>query len=118
MLAGSDWHESDFVFTTTKGTPIDKRNLIRTFHSIIRQAGLAHARFHDLRHSAATLLLIQGVHPRYVMDLLGHSEIRLTMENYSHVLPAARKEVAAQMDAILSPVAVKMAVNGTSQKPN
>ncbi len=118
QLAGTRWQDSDFVFTTSVGTPIDKRNLIRTFHSILKKAHLKPARFHDLRHSAATLLLIQGVHPRYVMDLLGHSDISLTMNTYSHVLPTAQREVAAKMDAILNPVAVNLAVNQIDSKAN
>ena len=58
---------------------------------------------HDLRHSCATLLLAQGVHPRVIMEILGHSQIAVTMNLYAHVIPAMRKEVAGQMDAILAP---------------
>ena len=59
-------------------------------------------RFHDLRHTAATLLLAQGVDPRTIMDTLGHSQISLTLNTYSHVLPALQIEAAAKVDAILS----------------
>jgi integrase len=58
-------------------------------------------RFHDLRHSAATLLLAQGVHPRAIMELLGHSSITVTMNTYGHVLPAMMRDAADKMDAIL-----------------
>jgi len=58
-------------------------------------------RFHDLRHSAATLLLAQGVHPRAIMELLGHSSITVTMNTYAHVLPAMMREAADKMDALL-----------------
>ena len=71
-------------------------------------------RFHDLRHSAATLLFIKGVHPRVVMELLGHSEINLTMNTYSHVTPEVQREAAARMDEILAPVAVKQ----DTERPN
>ena len=71
-------------------------------------------RFHDLRHSAATLLFIKGVHPRVVMELLGHSEINLTMNTYSHVIPEVQREAAARMDEILAPVAVKQ----DTERPN
>jgi integrase len=56
---------------------------------------------HDLRHTAATLLLAQGVSPRVIMDTLGHSQISLTLNTYSHVLPELQREAAARMDAAL-----------------
>lgn len=59
-------------------------------------------RFHDLRHTCATLLLAQGVYPRVVMEILGHSQISITMNLYSHVIPAMQQEVAARLDAILA----------------
>lgn len=102
LQAGPCWQEQDLVFTTVVGTPLDARNVRRAFKQHLRRAGLpAGVRFHDLRHTAATLLLAQGVHPRAVTETLGHSQIGLTLDTYSHVLPALRQEVAAQMDAIL-----------------
>ena len=102
-LAGSSWHDSGFVFTTGIGTALEPRNLDRAYRQILAAAGLHHIRIHDLRHTAATLLLTQGVHPRVVMELLGHSQIAVTMNTYSHVVPALRREAADQMDAILTP---------------
>jgi integrase len=110
-LAGRRWQEADYVFTTGIGTPMEPRNLERAFRQILAIAGLHHIRIHDLRHTAATLLLIQGVHPRVVMELLGHSQIAVTMR-YSHMVPALRKEAADQMDAVLQtpePVATSVA---------
>ena len=69
------------------------------------------------RHTAATLLLVQGVHPRVVMELLGHSQISITMNTYSHVVPALRKEAADQMDAALTPVATRVATSAPEVKP-
>jgi integrase len=63
---------------------------------------LRHQRFHDLRHSCASLLLAQGVHPRVVMETLGHSQIALTMNTYSHVLPPLQREAAVRMDEVLA----------------
>lgn len=103
VLAGSRWRDSGFVFTTGIGTPLEPRNLERDYRQILGVAGLPYIRIHDLRHTAATLLLTQGVHPRVVMELLGHSQIAITMNIYSHVVPALRKEAANQMDAILTP---------------
>jgi integrase len=102
-LAGSRWRETGFVFTTTIGTPIDARSVIRRFHSILKTTGLPRLRFHDLRHSAATLLLAQGVSPRYISDLLGHSQVSFTMQTYAHVLPHIQRDVADKMDEILNP---------------
>jgi integrase len=59
-------------------------------------------RFHDLRHSCATLLLVQGVSPRVVMEILGHSDIAMTMNTYSHVVPELQREAASRMDSLLS----------------
>ncbi len=75
--------------------------LIRNYHRVLKNAGLRHQRFHDLRHANASLLLAEGVHPRVVMEMLGHSQISLTMDTYSHVLPALQREAAEQMDALL-----------------
>jgi integrase len=102
-LAGTRWRELDFVFASTIGTPLEPRNLERAHVQILGMAELPHSRIHDLRHTAATLLLTQGVHPRVVMELPGHSQIAVTMNTYSHVVPALRKEAANQMDAILRP---------------
>ena len=68
---------------------------------MLAQIGLPPIRLHDLRHSAATLLLSQGVHPRIVQDLLGHSTISLTLDVYRHMLPNMQKGAADQMDALL-----------------
>jgi integrase len=101
LLAGQKWQDSGFVFTTRLGSPLDPRNVLRQFASVLRAAGMAHMRFHDLRHSCATLLLAQGVPARVVQDILGHSAIRVTMDTYSHVMPSMRNEAARAMDAIL-----------------
>ena len=110
LIAGSTWRETDFVFTTASGTPLDARNVIRTFHRILKRAGLPKIRFHDLRHSIATLLLAQGVSPGYVKDLLGHSSVAFTLQTYGHVLATVKREVAAKIDEILNPVATSLAM--------
>jgi hypothetical protein len=66
--------------------------------AFLEDAELPNVRLHDLRHTCATLLLGQGVHPRVVMDTLGHSQISLTLDTYSHVLPSLQAEAARQMD--------------------
>jgi len=122
LAADKHWKETGLVFTTRVGTAVDARRLLTKFGKILSNAKLRHIRFHDLRHSCATLLLAQGVHPRIVMDLLGHSQISLTMNTYSHIIPAMQNEVAERMDEILTPtpapIAVKIAVKEESQMVN
>jgi integrase len=101
LAAGSRWHDSGLVFTSSIGTPLEPRNLFRSFKTLLRKAGLPDVRFHDLRHSAASLLLAQGVPMRAVMELLGHSNISTTADIYSHVMPAMMRDVADKMDVIL-----------------
>jgi len=79
-------------------------------YPILKAAALPRIRFHDLRDSAATLLLAQGVHPRFIMELFGYSSIRLTMNTYGHVLEEMKHETARTMDDALNRVAVKLAV--------
>lgn len=112
--AGDRWQDTGMVFTTRIGTMFDQRNMLRAFYAIMatpdptdpepndekKRKLLPQIRFHDLRHSAATLLLAQGVHPRYIMELLGHSTISLTMNTYGHVLEEMKKETARQTDAL------------------
>ena len=101
LVAGSNWKENDLVFPTSIGTPLDARGVVRDFRDTIRSTDLPPIRFHDLRHSCATMLLVQGVPARVVMDILGHSEISLTMDTYTHVVPGLRQEAAAQMEKLL-----------------
>ena len=101
LVAGQRWNDYGLVFTTEGGAPLDGCNVNRTFKAILRGAGLPAIRYHDLRHTAATLLLAQGVDPRTIMETLGHSQISLTLNTYAHVVPALQREAAAKMDDIL-----------------
>lgn len=96
------WQPLDFVFTTAVGTPVDATNLAsREFRRLTVAAALPRIRLHDLRHTSATMLLAAGVHPRTVQERLGHSDIRVTMNTYSHVLPTLQRQAAETMDATL-----------------
>jgi integrase len=131
-LRGSRWQESGMVFTTKRGTMLDPRNMLRAFYTImntpdpkdptpdvrLKRKLLPRLRFHDLRDSAATLLLAQGVHPRFIMELFGHSSISLTMNTYGHVLEEMKRETATRMDQALEPVAVNVAVKPSPEKAN
>jgi integrase len=101
LLAGGNWDEHGLVFTTRTGRPLDGINVTRDFKRMLKNAELPVLRFHDLRHTAASFLLFQKVPPRVVMELLGHSGIRVTMDLYSHVAPVLQRDAADQMDALL-----------------
>jgi len=90
------------LFTTPSGSPLYGTAVYRDFLDATDAAGLPRIRFHSLRHTAASLLLAQGTHPRVVMEMLGHSTIALTMNTYSHVIPALERDAADRMNAILT----------------
>jgi integrase len=98
---GPAWDDGDLVFCTTIGTPLDSRNVTHAFQRHLVAAGIPRRRFHDLRYSAATLLMLQGVSPRVVQEMLGHSSVTVTLGTYSHVLPALKREAAERMDEVL-----------------
>jgi integrase len=101
LVGGSRWKDTGHVFTTSVGTPMDGSRVSKQFRKALKKAGLTHKRFHDLRHTAASLLLAQGVHPRVVMETLGHSQISVTMNTYTNVMPTLLRDAADKMDAIL-----------------
>lgn len=101
LALGPYWEDTGLVFTSTIGTVIEPRNLARTLDRLIVEAGVRRIRFHDLRHTCASLLLAQGVPPRVVMDVLGHSQFSITMDLYSHVMPSALRDAADAMDRTL-----------------
>lgn len=101
LAAGSSWRDSGLVFTSRIGTPVEPKNLHRDFVRVLKVAKVPRIRFHDLRHSGASLLLAQGVPLRMIMEQLGHSSISLTANTYAHVMPAAMQEVADKMESIL-----------------
>jgi integrase len=98
---GSAWIDSGCIFTSSVGTPIDPRNLYREFQKVCRNAGLGDWHPHELRHSAASLMLAQGVKIQVVSQVLGHSSIRMTADVYGHLLDPDRKEAAQAMGTML-----------------
>ncbi|MBG9568203.1 site-specific integrase [Brevibacillus agri] len=95
------FQDQDLVNCTPLGTPIDPSNVTRTFRQLIKKADLPVIRFHDLRHTHATLLLKQGVHPKIVAERLGHADTRMTLDTYSHLLPSMQKETAKNFGKML-----------------
>ena len=98
--AGNRWQDHDLVFSNKFGGYIEPKLLWRRFKALLVEAQLPDIRFHDLRHSAATLLLTMGVHPKVVQELLGHSQISMTLDIYSHVLPSMQRDAMSKMDSI------------------
>ncbi len=97
------WEDNDLVFANHVGRPMTAQNLLRrSFEPLLKRAGLPRMRFHDLRHSAATLLLGEGIHPKIVAEMLGHTRISTTLDLYSHVTPTMQRDAALAMEALLS----------------
>jgi integrase len=101
QFVGDRWQENNLVFPSTIGTPMGPRNLATHFYNLLKETGLPAIRFHDLRHTAATLMLTKGAHPKVVQERLGHSSIALTLDTYSHVIPSMQEDVAAILDRLL-----------------
>ena len=99
-IAGKDWSDSRLVFTTAKGTPLDTSNILHHFQEVLKTAGLPRVRFYDLRHTHASLLIAEGVHPKKIAERLGHSSITLTMDTYGHLFDGSDNESAERMERL------------------
>ncbi len=98
--ASEGWEDNDLVFPNTIGRPLDGMNLIKYwFRPLLKRAGLPPIRFHDLRHTAATLLLAQGINVKVVSEMLGHADVSITLRIYAHVMPHMQQQAADAMDA-------------------
>ena len=131
------WSDTELVFASLHGNPLNPQNLLqRGFYPLLDRLSLPKIRFHDLRHTAATLLLAAGVHPKIVSEMLGHTDVGITLNLYSHVIPGLHERAAAAFDELLAPetseqagdrnydgsapavttLAVNLAVNPSSEK--
>ena len=100
---GAEWEDNDLVFSNRLGRPMAKENLLRgSFWPLLEKAGLPHVRFHDLRHSCASMLLAANVNPKVVQEMLGHSSIAVTMDTYSHAMPSLQADAAERMGRLLT----------------
>jgi integrase len=101
LQGGAAWEDRGLVFSNTVGRPITDANLRhRSFYPLLERADLPRIRFHDLRHSAATLLLGEGIHPKIVSDLLGHSRIGITLDLYSHVTDTMQQQAVRALEGL------------------
>ena len=101
LKLGAAWQDHGLVFPSSVGTPMSPRNLVRAFKALLKRAGLPDIRFHDLRHSCASLLIAQGVDATVVRDVLGHADIQTTLNVYAHVFDEAKRHAADVMDLLL-----------------
>lgn len=98
LLLGNRYQNNDLVFCNNDGTPIDPSKFSKRFRYLADKHGFTNIRFHDLRHTHATILLTQGVHPKVVQERLGHESITITMDTYSHILPGLQEEAMKKFD--------------------
>jgi len=103
LLLGKSLGEDDLVFTNADGTPLDPGTLTHNFARIARKTGLEDTRFHDLRHTFASLMLLAGIHPKIVSEMLGHSSVAFTLDVYSHAIGGLQKAAMKRLDEILLP---------------
>ena len=97
------WRENGLVFPSQVGTPMDPDNLVnRSFKRLLKNAGLPPIRFQDLRHTFATLMFKGGEHPKIVQEMLGHANISITLDTYSHVLPDMQGGAVGRLGEMLS----------------
>jgi integrase len=102
-LAGDRWRDNGLVFPSEVGTPLEERNVLRRFQTICETLQLPRLRVYDLRHTHASLLIHEGVHPKKISERLGHSSIKLTMDTYGHLFEGSDRESADKMEKLLAP---------------
>ena len=100
------------VFASVEGEPLDPSVLTHAFGEICKKAGLEHVRFHDLRHTFASLMLLRGAKPKVISEALGHASVAFTMDIYSHIIEGMQSDAMALLDEVLP-----SGING-SQKNN
>lgn len=102
LALGSAYDDQGLVFADEQGKFLNMDNLAKSFCKMVKQLDVPYIRFHDLRHCHATILMMEGIHPKVVSERLGHSSTKLTMDTYSHVSPHMQKEAAQKLDNFLS----------------
>ena len=101
----------DLIFSNVEGKPINPGVLRHSFTRVVKRAGLQGIRFHDLRHTFASLMLLRGAKPKVISEALGHSSVAFTMDTYSHIIEGMQSDAMALLDEVLPP-----GENGISRK--
>ena len=109
-LAGKSWKENGLVFPSEVGTPLEERNVLRRFQAVCEANGLPRLRLYDLRHTHASLLIHEGVHPKKISERLGHSSIKLTMDTYGHLFEGSDRDSAEKMERLFGEETTKSRV--------
>jgi integrase len=107
-IAGKRWQDLDLIFPSAIGTPMDPHNLMKDFNAVLGQAGLPKIRFHDLRHTAASLMLNHGVPVLVVSKMLGHANPSITLNTYAHLYHESLSGAAKLMDELVTPLRIEM----------
>jgi integrase len=113
---GKVWQDHDLVFLSTIGTPLNPRNLLRQYKSLLNEAGLPDIRFHDLRHTAASLMLNHGTPILIVSKRLGYAKPSITLDIYGHLIPSMQEQVAQIIDEVITPIEFDKVAPGLHQK--
>jgi len=102
-MLGISLKDDDLIFSTPEGKPLRPNTVSRAWTMLAARAGLKVIRLHDARHTHASLMLKQGVHPKIVQERLGHASIQITLDTYSHVAPGLQEAAAKSFDNLVSP---------------
>ena len=102
-MLGIPLKDDDLVFSDFEGKPILPDTISHAWVKLIKRTGLGHIRLHDARHTHASILLKQGIHPKIVQERLGHASIQITLDTYSHVAPGLQEAAATRFDEVLDP---------------
>jgi len=105
---GDRWQENNLIFPSSVGTPLDQYNLYHNFKGLLQRAGLPDIRFHDLRHTAASLMLNHGIPVIIVSRRLGHSKVSITLDTYGHLIQEMQNEAAELIDELMNPIKVEL----------
>ena len=114
--AGEKWRETGLIFTTSTGSAIHPRNLLRNYKALLRDSGLPQIRFHDLRHTAASLMLNNGIPVIIVSRRLGHARPSITLDIYGHIIPSMQSKAAELMDELVTPIELHRNCTETAPK--
>ncbi len=100
LKIGADYNKESLVFCSEIGTPLEPRSFIRKLHNIVKKANINHANVHSMRHTFASRLLEVNEHPKVVQEMLGHANISMTLDIYSHVMPEVKKAAAMKLNSL------------------
>ena len=115
MQSSQHRQEYGLIFTNSFGGPIHPRNLLRNFKTLLRDAGLPEIRFHDLRHTAASLMLNHGIPVLIASRRLGHARPSITLDIYGHLIPSMQNKVAQLMDDLVTPIEIEQVAPGCTR---